>query len=402
MLCKNLRIKGTPYRMLPNPTPYHWDKKFFNLRKLVNEYHKKMKSQTVQKAYTHPAIKEFERHACKVVDALAANKAKDRQLREDEQNRVKKIKDRRESVSGPSIPPPTVGAATGKEAQPEGQARWRRGFRIPTFPSLPSKLVGTRKPNQDEENPTPDPKPTPPYHRQGSSNGALAMMAGKKSASGYSMELLDTLDEALAECDVFLEGMVKSQPGLVRTVLREHFQEVLKMLNNGDDDEDPQPPSSNPKSKVRIDEATGKSRKPRKFEELSLASPEDRQKIFMDIYFTDVLSEVKTRAATSFTKMTFYNKKTRPESPFRTPASPNLLSPPIDLAAGDPSDAESEVGDKADSAKTRQTRQQEAAAIWCVFVFRMLCWLTLHDFDKNDVQVSKSELLGSRLPVYIS
>lgn len=401
MLCKNLHIKDTPYRMLPNPTPYHWDKKFFNLRKLVNEYHKKIKSQTVQKAYTHPAIKQFERHANKVVEALAKNKAKDRQLREDEQNRVKEIKDRRGSIAGPPPPPPTVAAATGNEAQPDGQARWRRGFRIPTFPSLPSKLVGAKQASRDEENPTPCPEAKRAYHRQGSSNGALAMMASKRATSAYSMELLDTLDEAIAECDTFLEHMVKKQPGLVRTVLREHFQEVLKMLNNGDDEDEAQVPTYNAKTKVRIDESANKSRKPRKFEELSLASPEDRQKIFMDIYFTDVLSEVKTRAAASFTKMTFYNKRPRPESPFRTPASPNLLSPPIDLAAGDPSDAESDTGDKED-AKTRQTWQQEAAAIWCVFVFRMLCWLTLHDFDKNDVQVSKSELLGSRLPVYIS
>ncbi|KAI0137106.1 hypothetical protein BJ170DRAFT_44056 [Xylariales sp. AK1849] len=39
--------------------------------------------------------------------------------------------------------------------------------------------------------------------------------------------------------------------------------------------------------------------------------------------------------------------------------------------------------------------------IWSTLVFRMLCWLLLHDFGKKDVQMSKSELLGSRLPVYI-
>jgi hypothetical protein len=39
--------------------------------------------------------------------------------------------------------------------------------------------------------------------------------------------------------------------------------------------------------------------------------------------------------------------------------------------------------------------------IWCTLVLRMLCWLLLHDFDKRDVQMSKSELMGSRLPVYI-
>ena len=45
---------------------------------------------------------------------------------------------------------------------------------------------------------------------------------------------------------------------------------------------------------------------------------------------------------------------------------------------------------------------REAERIWCTLVFRSLCWLLLHDFSKKDVQIPKSELLGSRLPVYIS
>ncbi|ETS77267.1 hypothetical protein PFICI_11141 [Pestalotiopsis fici W106-1] len=40
--------------------------------------------------------------------------------------------------------------------------------------------------------------------------------------------------------------------------------------------------------------------------------------------------------------------------------------------------------------------------MWCTLVFRSLCWLALHDFHKNDRQPKgKSELMGSRLPVYI-
>jgi hypothetical protein len=39
--------------------------------------------------------------------------------------------------------------------------------------------------------------------------------------------------------------------------------------------------------------------------------------------------------------------------------------------------------------------------VWCALVFRMICWLILHDFDKKDVQLSKSELMGSRLSVFI-
>ncbi|KAK3986861.1 Mod-A [Cladorrhinum sp. PSN332] len=39
--------------------------------------------------------------------------------------------------------------------------------------------------------------------------------------------------------------------------------------------------------------------------------------------------------------------------------------------------------------------------IWCALVFRMICWLLLHDFDKKDLQLAKSELMGSRLSVFI-
>ncbi|KAM7211867.1 hypothetical protein V8F06_012742 [Rhypophila decipiens] len=39
--------------------------------------------------------------------------------------------------------------------------------------------------------------------------------------------------------------------------------------------------------------------------------------------------------------------------------------------------------------------------IWCALMFRMICWLLLHDFDKKDKQLPKSELMGSRLSVFI-
>ncbi|KAI0977304.1 hypothetical protein F4678DRAFT_9398 [Xylaria arbuscula] len=39
--------------------------------------------------------------------------------------------------------------------------------------------------------------------------------------------------------------------------------------------------------------------------------------------------------------------------------------------------------------------------IWNVLVFRMICWLSLHDFDEKDVQIPKSDVLGSEIPIYI-
>lgn len=39
--------------------------------------------------------------------------------------------------------------------------------------------------------------------------------------------------------------------------------------------------------------------------------------------------------------------------------------------------------------------------IWISLIFRMLCWLLLHDFDKADVKLVPSDLKLSRMPVFI-
>ncbi|RSL87379.1 hypothetical protein CEP52_015538 [Fusarium oligoseptatum] len=45
--------------------------------------------------------------------------------------------------------------------------------------------------------------------------------------------------------------------------------------------------------------------------------------------------------------------------------------------------------------------ERQVNEIWCTLVFRMLCWLQLHEFHKMDIQVSKSDAYASRIPVYI-
>lgn len=39
--------------------------------------------------------------------------------------------------------------------------------------------------------------------------------------------------------------------------------------------------------------------------------------------------------------------------------------------------------------------------IWISLIFRMLCWLLLHDFDKSDVRRVPTDMKGSRMPIYI-
>ena len=46
--------------------------------------------------------------------------------------------------------------------------------------------------------------------------------------------------------------------------------------------------------------------------------------------------------------------------------------------------------------------ESRAVTVWLVLLLRMLCWMNLHTFHPDDVQLPKSDLVDSRLPVYIS
>jgi hypothetical protein len=56
-----------------------------------------------------------------------------------------------------------------------------------------------------------------------------------------------------------------------------------------------------------------------------------------------------------------------------------------------------------DSNKKPLTRDQKEQrnTIWISLMFRMFCWLLVHDFDKADIKIVPSDLKGSRMPVYI-
>ncbi len=45
--------------------------------------------------------------------------------------------------------------------------------------------------------------------------------------------------------------------------------------------------------------------------------------------------------------------------------------------------------------------EEERNEIWISLIYRMLCWLLLHDFGKGDTKIVPSDLKGSRMPVFI-
>lgn len=45
--------------------------------------------------------------------------------------------------------------------------------------------------------------------------------------------------------------------------------------------------------------------------------------------------------------------------------------------------------------------KEQRNTIWISLIFRMLCWLLIHDFDKSDIKIVPSELNKSRMPIFI-
>jgi hypothetical protein len=338
MLSKCLHIKNSCFRMLPNPTPYHWDKKFFSLRKLLQEYKKKVQDEAVT----------------------------------DQSQQVRDLARLAEEVECELLPGP-----------------------------------------QD-----------------------------------FSITLLDALHDAIDKCDEFLTEHVSSRE-LVTMVLREHFQEILRMVNNdapdsttaaGNTTDRGQAPASattprgtttwSPSAAAGETPQAGSDKPPPRFDDLNAASPEEKQQKFMDIYFDVVLPRVRVQAAGAFRRhrTTHYAPSHHGRDPSvgsqtadarpglqetQSHASGPTLQPGLhiqidDSGAYDPNHSKSNGdGVEHDIRKPLmgndvQTQVEQAHDIWCTLVFRMLCWLLLHDFHKKDVQISKSELLGSRLPVYIA
>ncbi|KAK3298390.1 uncharacterized protein B0H64DRAFT_317276 [Chaetomium fimeti] len=170
----------------------------------------------------------------------------------------------------------------------------------------------------------------------------------KSRTPAYSIPLLNTVHDILDRCDNFLRG---SDSDLVRIVVGEHFQAVLKMVNEE-------------RRMSNGDGRRGGRRRAEHFSELTAASPELREEVFMDLYFYKVFGQVRERAVTWCEQ-----RRTAPRAGSGSPREPPAAS---------------------------------VSAIWCTLVLRMMCWLLLHDFHRKDVQIPKSELLGSRIPVYIS
>ena len=174
--------------------------------------------------------------------------------------------------------------------------------------------------------------------------------------SGYSPHELDLLHDALDRCDAQLgaDDGDQGRRAVVLDVVRRHLQEVLFAINTQTDEMSASPV-------IMVADVIS-------FDDLLHSPPRYRERVLMDIYFNRI-------------------------RPCATRADP--ASVPIHQQQDGVQEMETHSGSGA------KWRDDPRDNIWCTLVFRMLVWLLLHDFDERDVQISKSELLGNQLRVYI-
>lgn len=222
----------------------------------------------------------------------------------------------------------------------------------------------------------------------------------------FSLALLHSLHECIKRCDAYLNPpeaiLMEKRTQMTKLVVREHTQEVMRLLNEvaEDDGSDDSTLASKDHRHGHGDTHAQKTTDIT-FEDLNSAAPEVRQRGLMEIYFKQVRSAVARNVPRTLEKHATFSYVPSVSS------RANVLLDEEPLESPPPgSETPKLFVTKEDDAEER-TPQLDAEArraeeIWCTMVFRMLCWLLLHDFHKKDVQISKSELYGSRLPVYIA
>ncbi|KAM0354409.1 hypothetical protein ACHAPU_001453 [Fusarium lateritium] len=289
------------------------------------------------------------------------------------------------------------------------------------------------------------------YNKDGNMTGRMSMLKALHDAIDDCDQIL-TAKEPSGILTPFAERMgekvqenetQKKRREMVQDVLRSHIQEVLRLLNDAEDrSSETQSLYAEWNTATAHQRPDGQPRvNPIGFEDMHEASPDERQHKFMEVYFHVIRERVVPRAVRSTDRRTSIvgapagygfrragtgrtqassTRGTERASPTSYPMpGPHLQTSieniPLALVPNGRHSISSRPGSAVSDAFSTSSEQprpkpnlhlyeQEVSHddAWCTLIFRMICWLMLHDFNKLDVQLSKSELLGSRMPVYIS
>ncbi|KAI1129233.1 hypothetical protein F5Y10DRAFT_276924 [Nemania abortiva] len=201
------------------------------------------------------------------------------------------------------------------------------------------------------------------------------------------IELKQLLD-ALSKIEIMLrEG--STPKAIVLDVVRRHLQELMQAVNEPDGEE-------KEILKPIDEEVTNEPKHPRiprpSFKTLDLLPPEYREHELMRVYF----SEIRQRVVSVASQVTG-------AGPFdsQDEAGDASLEVHVTSDSGDTHDDNQTPPTGAHTKTPLAAIYDRRNIVWCALVLRMICWLLLHDFDEQDIQLPKSELQGSHLPVYI-
>ncbi|KAK2681855.1 hypothetical protein RAB80_003648 [Fusarium oxysporum f. sp. vasinfectum] len=343
-----LQIKNTAFRMLPNPTIHHWDRKFFSVRTLLVTYKSVLEEAAKYQMQEAPVETQSQ--------AMFNNN--------DQISMI--ISEAGKVEQSFCVSEKAIRISQQQHKQEQEQDQFTTYF-----------LPGQR---------TEEPKL-------------------------YCRAVMTSLHAAIEKCDMFLK--VPRERRLVQFVLRVHLQEVLGMLNSQNTDQRSAEDcsetevqkeellrSSNQSPKVhRINkqQMAHKYRKVmlHKLQRLDSASYGERHAVLIDMYISWVRENVIWKICSELDRQR--KRQNHQNESQRIQRTGTLFGARL---AGDGDEQDDDGVDTEGCWESKA--KQEISDVWCVLIFRMICWLLLHDFHKLDVQIDKDGLFGSRLPVYIA
>lgn len=404
MLSQTLHIENTYFTYIPNPTADRWDSQSVSLVKMMESFQRLFFNDLPDVRRNRKIVDRLNEHMREIlshqedqnVETLLRYRALHAAL--DDANEI--LTGRTKTSRSPTINPPEkleVAKAGPKRSDTAANLKRRFTSMVGIQSSSPaSKTSGTSTPDSKKS----QKKPSPP---------------------GLSPE----------------NDAQRRRREQVQDVLRCHIQEVLRLLNERDD--------RYPDQTLPVPQRRGHQRSrslspmPSPFsdtptiDDVDAAGPDDRQDTLMMLYCKHVRKLVVERAAqavgrrASLKTMSVVGGRrgseatsvasrspTQREIPAAFPPPSQSYSYPVDrsmplsdtaspttVARGETSNKQPGMPNEAPKGSlANETVYHDD--IWCTLVFRMICWLMLHDFNKLDVQVPKSELLGSRMPVYVA
>jgi hypothetical protein len=265
-------------------------------------------------------------------------------------------------------------------------------------------------------------RPKGPPRESTQVSGVINMHAekfGPKKKSRVAAEVSQMPEEKSKTPDVAETDEQKVRRKMVQDVLRSHIQEVLSGLNLPAALPDQNACAATDTSNGAIEDGTSSDpqARPPRFDDIDSATPEDKQAKLMQVYFQVIRTKVMKTCAQNARR----NRRGSTATVYLQHQYPFLSRFKPRAAERSVKEETTEVGpedrDGADitelGAHGHPLTEDDTLAelgmpdvthedIWCTLVFRMICWLMLHDFDQMDIQKPKKELHGSRLRVYIA